>query len=334
MTAKLSLAAARDLSQRVLRAAGVAETNAIAVTKALVAAEADGLASHGLSRLPAYADQARAGKVDGRAVPVVTETALAALRVDAKDGFAFPAIAAGLARAAEIARSAGTVGVAVANSHHFGAAGYHVEPLAEQGLLALAFGNSPAAIAPWGGAKPIFGTNPIAFACPCPDRAPLVIDLSLSKVARGKIMVAAQKGEPIPGDWALDKDGHPTTDAKAALGGAMLAMGDAKGTALVLMVELLAAALTASNFGYEASSFFDAKGPPPRVGQFFLVLDPRRFAGDAFAARVGALTGAILAQEGTRLPGDRRLAARARAQADGIAISDDLLADLVKRAGR
>jgi (2R)-3-sulfolactate dehydrogenase (NADP+) len=333
MTAKLSLAAARDLSQRVLRAAGVSETNAAAVTKALVAAEADSLASHGLSRLPAYADQARAGKVDGQAVPVVTETAPAALRVDARDGFAFPAIAAGLARAAEMARSVGTVGVAVANSHHFGAAGYHVEPLAEQGMVALAFGNSPAAIAPWGGGRPIFGTNPIAFACPCPDRAPLVIDLSLSKVARGKIMVAAQKGEPIPGDWALDKDGNPTTDAKAALGGAMLAMGDAKGTALVLMVELLAAALTASNFGYEASSFFDAKGPPPRVGQFFLVLDPRRFAGDAFAARVGALTGAILAQKGARLPGDRRLAARAKAQADGIAISDDLLADLVKRAG-
>lgn len=333
MTAKLSLMAARDLALRVLKSAGVAEANAASVAKALVAAEADGLASHGLSRLPAYADQAKAGKVDGKAVPTVTETAVAALRVDARDGFAFPAIAAGLTRAAEMARAVGTVGVAVANSHHFGAAGYHVEPLAEQGLVALAFGNSPAAIAPWGGARPIFGTNPIAFACPCPGRAPLIIDLSLSKVARGKIMVAAQKGEPIPADWALDKDGQATTDARAALGGAMLAMGDAKGTALVLMVELLAAALTASHFGYEASSFFDAKGPPPRVGQFFLVLDPTRFAGDAFAARVGALTGAILAQKGTRLPGDRRLAARAKAEADGIRISDDLLADLVGRAG-
>lgn len=333
MTAKLSLAAARDLSRRVLRTVGVSDANALAVAKALVAAEADGLASHGLSRLPAYADQAKAGKVSGTAIPVLSETGAAALRVDARDGFAFPAIAAGLARATEMARQVGTVGVAIANSHHFGAAGYHVEPLAEQGLVALAFGNSPAAIAPWGGARPIFGTNPIAFASPCPGRPPLVIDLSLSKVARGKIMVAAQKGEAIPGGWALDKDGQPTTDAKAALGGTMLAMGDAKGTALVLMVELLAAALTASNFGYEASSFFDAKGPPPRVGQFFFVLDPQRFAGDAFASRVTAVTSAILAQKGARLPGDKRLAARVKAEADGISVSDDLLADLVRRSG-
>ena len=333
MTAKLSLMAARDLALRVLRAAGVSEDNAPSVAKALVAAEADGLASHGLSRLPAYADQAKAGKVDGKARPILTETAPGALRVDARDGFAFPAIAAGLAKAAMMARTAGTVGVAVGNSHHFGVAAYHIEPLAEQGLVALAFGNSPAAIAPWGGSKPIFGTNPIAFACPCPGRDPLVIDLSLSKVARGKIMVAAQKGEAIPGDWALDKDGQPTTDAKAALGGAMLAMGDAKGTALVLMVELLAAALSASNFGYEASSFFDDKGPPPRVGQFFLVIDPARFGGDAFASRVGALVGAIQAQPGTRLPGDRRLEARRKAQSGGVSITDNLHAELVSRAG-
>lgn len=332
MTARLSLMAARDLAQRVLRAAGVSENNALSVARALVAAEADGLASHGLSRLPAYADQAKAGKVDGKAVPTLTETAPGALRVDARDGFAFPAIGAGLVKAAAMAKQAGTVGVAVGNSHHFGVAAYHIEPLAGQGLVALAFGNSPAAIAPWGGARPIFGTNPIAFACPCPGRAPLVIDLSLSKVARGKIMVAAQKGEAIPGDWALDKDGQPTTDAKAALGGAMLAMGDAKGTALVLMVELLAAALTASNFGYEASSFFDDKGPPPRVGQFFLVIDPARFGGDAFATRVAALVGAIQAQPGTRLPGDRRLESRQKAQG-GISITDNLHAELVSRAG-
>jgi len=333
MMGALSLMAARELARNVLRAAGVSESNAECVARALVAAEADGLASHGLSRLPAYADQVKSGKVDGTAVPVLKETAPAALKVDAKCGFAFPAIAAGLARAADMAKSSGTVAVSVGNSHHFGVAAYHIEPLAERGLVALAFGNSPAAIAPWGGSKPVFGTNPIAFACPCPGREPLVIDLSLSKVARGKIMVAAQKGETIPPDWALDAEGRPTTDAKAALGGAMIAMGDAKGTALVLMVELLAAALSASHFGYEASSFFDAKGPPPRVGQFFLVLDPRYFAGAAFATRVGDLTAAILAQPGARLPGDRRLAARAKAQERGISISDDLQADLVRRAG-
>ncbi|MBI3453113.1 MAG: Ldh family oxidoreductase, partial [Rhodospirillales bacterium] len=204
MSDKLSLADAQALAVGVLVAAGTTPANAETVARALVAAEADGQAGHGLSRLPAYADQARAGKVDGRATPAIRETGPAALVVDARDGFAYPAIAEGLARAMPMARNAGVVAMAVANSHHFGAAGYHVEPLAEGGLIGLAFGNSPAAIAPWGGAKALFGTNPIAFACPRADGPPLVIDLSLSKVARGKIMVASQRGEPIPEGWALD----------------------------------------------------------------------------------------------------------------------------------
>ena len=331
----LSLAAARALAIKVLEAAGVTAPNAASVADALVAAEADGLASHGLSRLPAYADQATAGKVAGAAVPKVTEAAPAAIMVDACDGFAFPAIAQGLALAREIAPKMGVVAVGVTNSHHFGAAAYHIEPLARAGLVALAFGNSPAAIAPWGGSTGLYGTNPIAFACPrlMPDGrdAPLVIDLSLSKVARGKIMVAAQRGEAIPEGWALDASGKPTTDAKAALAGTMLPLGDAKGAALVLIVELLSAALTGAQFGYQASSFFDAKGPPPRVGQFFLVIDPGRFSA-GFASRVGTLAAAILAQPGTRLPGDRRLAARAKAGRDGIVIPDALAQELDRRA--
>ncbi|MBL8836788.1 MAG: Ldh family oxidoreductase [Alphaproteobacteria bacterium] len=331
---RYTLAAARDIALRVLGNAGVTAPNAAAVADALVAAEADGLASHGLSRLPAYADQAKAGKVAGAAVPKLSETAPAALMVDACDGFAFPAIARGLAHARTMAAASGVVGVGITNSHHFGAAGYHVEPLAAAGLVALAFGNSPAAIAPWGGSKPLYGTNPIAFGCPRgAAKPPLVVDLSLSKVARGKIMVAAQRNEPIPEGWALDAAGQPTTDAKAALAGTMLPLGDAKGAALVLVVELLSAALTGAHFGYEASSFFDAKGPPPRVGQFFLVIDPARFAGPGFADRVGVLADAVLGQKGTRLPGDRRLAARARAAKDGIDVPDALAQDLERRAG-
>lgn len=328
----LSLGDAEDLALKVLMGAGVTRAAASAVARALVAAEADGLSSHGLSRIPAYADQAKAGKVDGKADPTLTETAPGALMVDARDGFAFPAIALGLDRAAQMAAQAGVVGVGVTNSHHFGAAAYHVEPLAARGLVALAFGNSPAAIAPWGGMRALYGTNPIAFACPRAGAAPLVIDLSLSKVARGKIMVAAQKGETIPEGWALDAQGKPTRDAKAALAGTMLPLGDAKGAALVLMVEILAAALTGARFGYEASSFFDAKGPPPRVGQFFLVIDPMRFAGPGFAKRVAGLAQAILDQPGTRLPGERRLKLRAAAARDGIAIPDALFAELTRRA--
>ena len=145
-------------------------------------------------------------------------------------------------------------------------------PDAEHGLIGLIFGNSPKAIAPWGGNRGVFGTNPIAFATPRKTEPPLVIDLSLSKVARGKVMTASESGDAIPEGWALDVEGRPTTDPKAALEGTMLPMGDAKGAALVLMVEILSAALTNANFGFEASSFFSPEGPPPGVGQLLLVL--------------------------------------------------------------
>lgn len=331
---KLSLADAEALATRALIAGNTSPDNARDVARALIAAEADGQAGHGLSRVAAYADQAKAGKVNGHASPVLTERGYAALLVDACDGFAFPAIAQGLPRVGGMARNAGVAGMAVTNSHHFGMAGFHVEGPASRGLIALAFGNSPAAIAPWGGKRGLFGTNPIAFGCPRErGKPPLVIDLSLSKVARGKIMVAAQRNEPIPEGWALDAEGKPTTDAKAALKGTMIPMGDAKGAALVLMVEILAAALTGANFGYEASSFFDDKGGPPRVGQFFLVIDPGKFAGEGFGGRVEVLAQAILAESGARIPGERRLKLRAKAQAEGIEIPDALHGDLVKRAG-
>jgi (2R)-3-sulfolactate dehydrogenase (NADP+) len=330
---RLSLAEAEDLAAAALVAAGTAPGNAMDVARALVAAEADGQPGHGLSRVPAYADQVRAGKVAGRAEPSLTECGPSALRVDAADGFAYPAIARGLPRAGGMARAMGIAAMAVANSHHFGMAGYHVEGPATRGLVAFAFGNSPAAIAPWGGRRALFGPNPIAFAGPRRRGAPpLVIDLSLSKVARGKVMLAAQKGEPIPEGWALDAEGRPTRDAKAALGGTMLPMGDAKGAALVLMVEIVAAALVGANFGFEASSFFDAAGGPPRVGQFFILIDPGRFAGDGFGARVETLCAAIGAEPGTRLPGARRLESRARAARDGIEIPDALHGDLRARA--
>lgn len=322
----------RELATAVLEAAGASPEIAATVAAALLAAELDGIASHGLSRLPFYADQVKSGKVDGKAVPEVSCPATALVRVDAKSGFAFPAIEAGLEAVNDAVGATGVVAVAIGNSHHCGVAGHHVERLAAKELIGILFANTPAGIAPWGGRRPLYGTNPIAFACPRKKRPPLVIDLSMSVVARGKVVAAAQKGEKIPPDWALDAEGRPATDAKSALRGSMAPLGGAKGAALALMVEILAAALTGSHFGFEASSFFDAEGPPPHVGQFFLVLDPS-FAPN-FADRVEALCAAILSDQGTRLPGDRRLATRARLARDGIAVPEPLMRDLLSRAGR
>ncbi|MBS7699650.1 MULTISPECIES: Ldh family oxidoreductase [unclassified Chelatococcus] len=324
----LSLVEARDLVAAALVRSRVNEANAASVARALVAAEADGLKGHGLSRVPSYAAQAKVGKVDGFARPVVTRPAPGVVAVDAAHGFAYPALDAALDALPEVARSQGVAVAPIRHSHHCGAAGHAVERLAEGGLVALIFANTPAAIAPWGGSRAVFGTNPIAFACPLANAAPIVVDLSVSKVARGNILAAKQKGEPIPAGWALDASGQPTTDPDAALKGTMLPLGDAKGTALALMVELLAAGLTGARYAAEASSFLDAEGPPPDTGQLILALDPARLGGPGATARFAVLAEAITAQDGARLPGSRRLALRARAEKDGLTVADGLLSDI------
>ena len=302
------------------------ETNAKSVARALVGAEAEGQKGHGLSRVPTYAAQAKVGKVDGFAKPSLAWRRPAAAVVDAKHGFAYPAIDLALDALPKAARANGMAAAAITRSHHCGVVGHPVERLANEGLLALMFANTPAAIAPWGGNKAVFGTNPIAFACPLPGKLPIVVDLSLSKGARGNILVAKQKGEAIPEGWALDVAGKPTTDATAALAGTMLPLGDAKGTALALMVELLAAGLTGANFAADASGFLDAKGPPPGTGQLLIAFDPAAFGGtpDHFAL----LAASIEAQPGARLPGVRRLAAREKAKREGVTLTDALLAEI------
>ena len=323
----LTLAGAEELVIRTLTRCRTSEANARSVARALVAAEADGLKGHGLSRLPSYAAQAKVGKVDGTAEPVVTLPRPGIVAVDAAHGFAYPALGAAEQALPEVARRQGIAAAPIRRSHHCGVAGHPVERLAEQGLVALLFANTPAAIAPWGGRKPVFGTNPIAFACPLPDGPPVVVDLSLSKVARGNLLAAKQRGDPIPVGWALDETGEPTTDPEAALAGTMLPLGDAKGTALALMVELLAAGLTGANYAADASSFLDDKGGPPGTGQLLLALDPQAFGADALA-RFAALALAIEEQPGARLPGRRRLELRRKAEAEGLAVADALLKEI------
>ncbi len=325
-TLTLSMAEAEALAAAAFQRCDTAPETAVIVARALVAAEADGLKGHGLSRVPTYAAQARAGKINGRAAPSLSRKSPGALLVDAAHGFAYPAISLAIKELIPVTRAQGIASAAIFRSHHCGAAGHHVERLAEAGLVAMMFANSPPAIAPWGGKIPVYGTNPIAFAAPLPGRPPIVVDLSISKAARGNILAAKQKGEAIPAGWALDIDGNPTTDAAAALAGTMLPLGDAKGTALALMVELLAAGLTGAHYAAEASSFLDAQGPPPGTGQLILTFDP-----DAFGAspeRFAVLAGMIEAQPGARLPGARRLALRATAQRDGLKVPAALIAEI------
>jgi (2R)-3-sulfolactate dehydrogenase (NADP+) len=321
----LSLSAATELVERALIASNVSQTNARSVARALIAAEADGQSGHGLSRLPSYAGQARIGKVNGHAEPKLKDIKPGIFRVDGGHGYAFPAFDIALPEVAERAARQGIAAAAVYRSHHFGVAGHHCEWLAERGCIAFVYGNSPKALALWGGKKPVLGTNPIAFAAPAGD-VPLVIDMAVSTVARGKVLAAREKGETsIPGDWALGPDGQPTTDPSEALKGTMQPMGGAKGAALALMVEVMSACLAGAALGAEASSLIDMEGGPPNLGQTIVALDANALSAGMFEERFAALRALYDETEGARLPGLRRLSARRAAAKKGLSVNDTLL---------
>ena len=334
MTDRFAPADLESLMRRALERSGATPAMAAATAAALVAAELDGIPSHGASRIPQYCGHVANGRANGSAVPRIANERGGAVLVDAGGGLAFEACALATREVVDRAKRHGVAFASVANSNHFGVAAYHVEPLAKAGLVALAFGNSPGAMPMWGGKRAIFGTNPIAAAFPRLKGEPIVIDLSLSEVARGKIMVAARDGKPIPLGWALDKDGNPTTDAKAALEGMMVPAGGSKGAMLALVVELLACALSGSAYGFESDSFFTQAGKPTRIGQAFLAIDPGALAGDdVFLDRVETLVAAMLADEGVRIPGDRRRANRGKIAKDGIAVPPELAAKIRALAG-
>jgi (2R)-3-sulfolactate dehydrogenase (NADP+) len=331
---RLTLADAESLARAALAAAGANPAMAALTARSLVAAESEGQAGHGLSRVPQYAAFLANGRADGAAEPAILAERGGAVLIDAGHGLAYPAIARAVEEAAARAASHGIAYAGVTNSHHSGAMGLPVAELARRGLVALAFTNSPAAMPVPGGRRPLMGTNPVAAAFPRRGAEPLVIDMALSEVARGRIMVAAKEGRPIPEGWALDAEGRPTTDAKAALGGAMLAMGGAKGALLALVVELLCCALTGSAFGFEADSFFQDEGNRPRLGQAILAIDPGALAGQgAFLDRVEAMVAAMQGDPGVRLPGSRRRGLSARAAAEGVEVPQPLLDRLRALAG-
>lgn len=329
-TLTLTLAQVRGAVAEALRAAGANDTMAAAAARALVLAEAQGLGSHGLSRVAQYAAHLRNGRVDGRALPAVRHARGGAVLVDAHEGLAFAACELAVAEAIGRARESGIAFAGVTASHHGGVLVDHLRPVAAAGMVGLGFANSPAAMPAAGGRHPVFGTNPVAAVFPRREALPLMIDLSLSEAARGKVMLAAKQGRPIPPGWALDRDGRPTTDAAAALEGSMLPIGAAtspKGAMLALVVELLVTALIGAQFGFEASSFFEDEGNRPRIGQAFVVIDPGALAGSAsYLERVEVLVAEMLRDDGVRLPGVRRERLRLAAEAGGIEVPEALLA--------
>jgi len=297
-------------------------------------AQRDGAHSHGTFRIPGYLSTLASGWVDGKARPVVEDVASGYVAVDAAGGFAQPALAAARGLLVTKAREAGIAVLAIRNSHHFAALWPDVEPFAAEGLVALSVVNSMTCVVPHGGNKPLFGTNPIAFAAPCAGKDPLVFDMATSALAHGDVQIAARAGHSVPVGTGVDKHGQPTTHPAAILeGGALLPFGGHKGSALSMMVELLAAALTGGNFSFE----FDWKRHPgaqtPWTGQLIIVIDPSKSAGRDFAVRSRELVERMHEAGQTRLSGDRRYRQRALSHTQGISMAVQELERLRALAG-
>jgi (2R)-3-sulfolactate dehydrogenase (NADP+) len=328
----LSCSDAQAWAEKALCAAGATSGMAAATARALVRAEAQGMTSHGLSRVPQYATHLRNGRAQGQAVPQVLRRKGATVLVDAQQGLAFEACELAVREALEVSSALGVCFAGVIQSHHCGVLVDHLRPVAAAGYVGLAFANSPSAMPVAGGRHAVLGTNPIAAIFPRRGQDPLMIDLSLSEVARGKLMVAAQAGHTIPLGWALDAQGQPTTDPQAGLAGSMLPVGAStgpKGAMLALVVELLVTAVIGAQFGFEASSFFIDEGNAPCIGQAFLVVDPGALAGpQAYFERIDVLIAEMLVDEGVRLAGARRLALEREAVDKGLTIPDTLMAQL------
>jgi (2R)-3-sulfolactate dehydrogenase (NADP+) len=325
----ISLEKLTKLTARALKRAGASRSMAHSTAQALVAAEAEGLGGHGLSRVALYCQHLHEGRANGKAKPKVIKRKGATALIDAGGGLAFPACALAVKEAITRARRSGVSFIGVTNSHHMGALAYHLAPIAQAGMVGLAFTISPSAINAWGGKRAFYGTNPVAAVFPRKDAEPVVIDLSLTEVTRGKIMVYAKEGKPIPPGWAVDKDGNPTTDAKAALTGSLNAIGGAKGAALALMVEVLCVALTGAAFSFENDSYFDP-GNKPRIGHAILAIDPGALAGsESYFSRLEVMISTMLRDEGVRLPGARRQNLAAAAHTGGLRIDAAQLAELL-----
>ncbi len=331
---QLSLEKITDLTTRALKRAGASKAMAQATAQALVAAEAEGLGGHGLSRVALYCQHLREGRALGKAKPKIIKRKGATALIDAGGGLAFLACALAVKEAITRAKKSGVSFVGVTNSHHMGALAYHLAPIAQAGMVGLAFTNSPSAINAWGGKRAFYGTNPVAAIFPRNNAEPIVVDLSLTEVTRGKIMVYAKEGKPIPPGWAVDKDGNSTTDAKVALTGSLNAIGGVKGAALALMVEVLCVGLTGAAFSFENDSYFEP-GNKPRIGHAILTIDPGALAGsDAYFSRLEVMINAMLRDEGVRLPGVRRQKLVATARAQGLQIGDTQVTELLKLSGK
>jgi len=299
------------------------------IASTIVACERDGTASHGLLRLPGYIEAVHTGWADGTVLPQVVSTRDSMMVLDACNGFTHLALAESREALRQRAARTGTAVLLIRNAHHFAALWPDIEAFAIEGFVALTCVTSRARVVGWGGAKPVFGTNASAFACPRARGLPIVWDQAASVMSQGDVLRAAREGRALPEGVGVDAEGRPTTDPARVLdGGALVAFGGVKGASIAFAVEILAAALSGSPFSFETP----APGTmPSKCGQFLLLIDPR-CAGADVAARVEPLVAAVHDSGAAHLPGSRRYARRQAAVEQGIEIESHSLEILERYA--
>lgn len=320
-TVGLTLDEVRTLAVQVLRRHGVSEAHAEGIADVLAASERDGCAAHGLYRLLGCVETLSAGKVSPTALPIIEEVAPSLLRVDAQGAFYPLSHQRALPVFIDMVRTQGMGALAIRHCVHFAALWCDIEPLVAAGLVVQAYTPSHAWVTPHGGKRPLLGTNPIAFGWPRPSGHPFIFDFATSAIARGEISLHQRAGKPLPEGWGIDRNGTPSTDAEAVLAGAMLPFGGHKGSALSMMVELIAGPLIDDMTSQESLAFDGGKGHTlPMGGVLIVAFDPRRFLGDhaeAAFTRAEALFADVQA-DGARLPSQRRYAARAKHLETGV----------------
>lgn len=331
-TVRLTPEEMTDLSLKVLSHVGYGPDHAQAIAELLTTCQMDDCQSHGLFRLFMCAQTMQAGKIDGHAQPQVAPSENTIVRVDAQGGMSLLAFQKGLPHLVEKTRTHGIAAMAINRCFHFSALWPEVEALSAEGLAAMAMVPSHSWVAPAGGTRGSLGTNPLAFSWPRMGKDPFTFDFATSAFARGEIELYKRAGKPLPEGVAIDKDGNATTDPQAALDGAMLTFGGYKGSALSIMIELLAGPLIDDLTSLESMEFAQGTGGAPYHGDIIIAFDPDQFSGgrrQANDARAERLFADILDQ-GARLPSQRRFAARARNTARGYAeVSAQLHHDLL-----
>ncbi|MFB9224599.1 Ldh family oxidoreductase [Paracoccus cavernae] len=315
----ISEAEARALALDFLIADGLGRAQAEAMAETLVKAQRDGCKSHGLQRLPGTRDTMAHPRFNRAADPQPEMVTPAMIRIDAGYGFSVLAAKRGLPLLIAQAQSLGIAVLAVQNGFHSTALWPVVEEIAEAGLAAMSMNPTHDWVAPAGGSKGILGTNPLAFAWPRADQPPYVFDFATTAAARADIALYRNEGRTLPEGWGLDRDGSPSTDPAAVLAGAMLPFGGHKGSALATMIELMAGPFIGDRTSAQSAAFDQGASAAPLHGELIIAFNPAVFGNTSGTDAAETVLNGIRDQ-GARLPGERRHAARAQSAQCGIAL--------------